>query len=69
MILNEQGFWRIGISLAMGAAAAAVASVVALVVGSIKRDVPMTIPATAGFSVAIAAYLIDWYTERRTPNA
>lgn len=68
MILNEQGFWRIGISLAMGAAAAVVASVVALVVGSIKRDVSMAIPATAGLSVAISAYLIDWYTEKREPK-
>ena len=68
-MLNEQGFWRIGISLAMGAAAATVAAVVALIIGSIKRDVSMTIPVTAGFSVAIAAYLIDWYTERRAPSA
>ena len=65
MILNEQGFWRLMIAAGMGAVAAVIAAVVAVVIGSIRKDVSMSIPITAGISVAAAAYAIDWYTERK----
>lgn len=64
-MVNDQGIMRAGISLGLGAFAALVAAVASWIFAGIRRDVHPAVPAAAGISVAIAAYVIDWYTERQ----
>lgn len=59
MLLNEQGFWRLLIAGGMGLGAA----VIAVFIDAARKD--PKVPITAGLSVGVAAYLIDWYTEKR----
>lgn len=63
--MDNQVLWRIAISAWLGCMAAGVAALAALLWAAIRRDVRIEIPITAGMAVGIAAYLIDWYTERR----
>jgi anti-sigma-K factor RskA len=60
MILNETGFWRLGISAALGMAAALIAAVV------VQARKEPAVPLAAGVAAAATAYAIDWYTERKT---
>jgi anti-sigma-K factor RskA len=63
VILNEQGFWRILVSVAIGAAAALIAAVAV----QVRRE--PAVPLTAGVAAAATAYAIDWYSERKQPHA